>query len=260
MTRVGVARRADGSGVALDLATTALLPRVLATTPRGARVALVGARALLLAGDAVHVDVTVGAGCTLDVVEVAGTVAYDGRGGPPSSWTVRARLGEDARLLWHGEPFVVAGGADVLRTLEVDLAPGARALLREVLVLGRSGERGGALLNRTRARREGRALLAEDLDLTDTGLRASPAVLGPARCLDTVTLLGARAEGEDVLQLEGPGSQVRALLTDAHTSPLGAVWARWRTGVLPLGDRAGTTCTTTEGSRLAGAHAGTGRA
>lgn len=261
MTRVGVHRRTDGSGVALDLATSALLPRVLATTARGARVALVGARALLLAGDEVHVDVVVGAGCELDVVEVAGTVAYDGRGGPGSAWTVHARVGEGARLLWHGEPFVVASGADVVRRVEVDLAAGASALLREVLVLGRSGEEGGALLATTRARLAGRALLAEDLDLREPGLRRSPALLGTARCVDTVTLLGARAEGEDVFQLERPGSQARALLTRAHTSPLGPVWARWRAALPALGDQAGRPCTSAEGARgLAPTPVGTVRA
>nr|WP_276610792.1 urease accessory protein UreD [Kineococcus siccus] len=193
-----------------------------------------------MAGDEVHLDVVVGDGCALDVVEVAGTVAYDGRGGPPSAWTVRARVGDGARLLWHGEPFVVASGADVVRRVEVDLAAGARALLRDVLVLGRSGEEGGALLATTRARLAGRALLAEDLDLREPGVRRSPALLGAARCLDTVTLLGARGEGGDVFQLEGPGSQARALLGDAHTSPLGPLWARWRAGLpQPLRDDAG---------------------
>jgi len=254
VTRVGVHRRADGSGVALDLATTALLPRVLATTARGARVALVGARALLLAGDEVHVDVVVGDGCELDLVEVAGTVAYDGRGGAASAWTVHARLGEGARLRWHGEPFVVATGADVVRRVELDLAAGAQALLREVLVLGRSGEAGGALLATTRARLAGRALLAEDLELREPGLRGSPALLGGARCLDTVTLLGARGEGEDVFQLEQPGSQARALLTAAHTSPLAPVWARWRAGMPEPSPSPG------EGDRgLVSSPAGTGR-
>lgn len=214
--------RPDG----IDVRTDALAPRLLSGGPGRARVALVGARALLLAGDEVRLDVVVHAGCVLDLVEVAATVAYDARGGA-ASWRVAVELGAGARLHWAGEPFVVCGGADVVRTLDVDLDDGAVALVRETVVLGRTGETGGALLNRTRVRRQGRPLLVEDLDLRDVRVRSSPAVLGPARCVDTVTLLGARADEEGVLQLEGPGSVARALTVDAHTSPLRGTSARW---------------------------------
>ncbi|WP_337061882.1 urease accessory protein UreD [Kineococcus sp. G2] len=222
-------------GGRLDLATGALVPRLLSRSRDGARVALVGARALLLAGDDVHLDVAVGAGCALELVEVAGTVAFDQRGGPPASWRVRVRLGAGARLSWHGEPFVVATGAAVERSTDVELAEGAVALLRETLVLGRTGERGGALLARTRAHLAGRPLLAEDLDLREPALRSSPAVLGAARCVDSVALLGTRPPGEepDALHLQGPGALARTLTADAHTSALGAVWRRWLPRVAP---------------------------
>ncbi|WP_432488061.1 urease accessory protein UreD [Kineococcus sp. SYSU DK018] len=222
-------------GGRLDLATGALAPRLLSRSRGGARVALVGARALLLAGDDVTLDVVVGAGCALELVEVAGTVAFDQRGGPAASWCVRVRLGEGARLTWHGEPFVVADGATAERRTDVDLARGAVALLRETLVLGRTGERGGALLARTRAHLDGRPLLVEDLDLRDAALRASPAVLGTARCLDTVTLLGARPAGEepDALHLQGPGALARSLTADAHASGLGTTWRGWLAQLAP---------------------------
>ena len=42
--------------------------------------ALVGQTALLLGGDAVELDVRVGPGARLELCDVAGTVAYDGRG------------------------------------------------------------------------------------------------------------------------------------------------------------------------------------
>ena len=244
MTRIALRR--SGTGTALDLRADALAPRVLSTGPAGARVALVGARALLLGGDDVHLDVTVAAVCLLELVEVAGTVAYDGRGAA-AAWRVSVRLGPGARLLWHGEPFVVAGGADVLRTLDADLDAGAVACLREVLVLGRSGEDGGRLRNRTRVRLEGRPLLVEDLDLREAAVRRSPAVLGGVRCLDTAALLGASPadpagdhahEGADVLHLERPGALHRWLGVDAHASPVPQVWRRWsgalRTGRSPL--------------------------
>ncbi|WP_432546312.1 urease accessory protein UreD [Kineococcus sp. SYSU DK004] len=225
MTRVGVHRR--GAGTAVDLRAGALAPRVLSTTGAGARVALVGARALLLAGDDVELDVQVGAGCVLDLVEVAGTVAYDGRGGS-ASWSVRVLLEEGARLLWHGEPFVVAAGADVRRSLDVRMAAGSLALLRETLVLGRTGEVGGRLRSTARVHLAGRPLLVEDLDLRDVGTRGSGAVLGTARCVDTVSVWGARLDGPDALQLDGPGSLVRRLTAHAHDSDVATTWRTWR--------------------------------
>ncbi len=58
-----------------------LVPRRLPAPEGGVRVALVAATALLLAGDEVEVEVVVGEGLRLEVVETAGTVAYAMRGG-----------------------------------------------------------------------------------------------------------------------------------------------------------------------------------
>ena len=218
--------RPGPAGAALELRTGALAPRVLTAGPTSARVALVGTRALLLGGDDVRLDVAVEEGCLLELVEVAGTVAYDGRGAP-ASWTVRVRLAAGARLVWHGEPFVVSAGADVTRRLDVDLAPGAVACLRETLVLGRAGEEGGRVLSGTRARLAGAALLADDLDLRSADVRRSPAVLGASRCVDSLLLLGARRQEAGSLQLDGPGTVLRWLGRRAHESPLAAAWARW---------------------------------
>ncbi len=217
----------------------ALSPRVLRADPDGARVALVATGALLLGGDEVLIDVVVGAGAWLEVVETAGTVAYPG---PASSWTVRARLGAGGVLVWAGLPFVVAEGADVRREHKrSSSADGARAVLRETTVLGRAGERGGAVRVRTDVTRAGRDLLVEDLDLAP-GVRSGPGVLGPYRVLDVVSAFGFRPPAEDRdgrpavgpaggpagrgrgvahrMDLAGPGAVVRFLGTDAHESPL----------------------------------------
>ncbi len=68
---------------------------------------------------------------------------------------------------------------------------GAVACLRETLVLGRTGETGGAIRSTLSvARRATRLLLVEDLDLTDPGTTSLPGLIGAARVLDTVALLG----------------------------------------------------------------------
>ncbi|MDQ1537044.1 MAG: urease accessory protein, partial [Actinomycetota bacterium] len=124
-----------------------LAARILAFGHSSARVALVAESALLLAGDLVEVDVSVGPFAELDLVEPSGTIAYDMRGGS-ASWRVRVRLAEGSRLRWQGKPFVLAQGAKVDRDVQIDLQTGATATLRETLVLGRSGEPGGRLTQR----------------------------------------------------------------------------------------------------------------
>ncbi len=193
--------------------------RLRATAPGEVRIALVATQALLLAGDDVRVEVDVTGPVALDLVEVAGTVAHDMRGGS-ARWEVDVRLTAGARLTWLGEPLVVAAGADVVRSTTVSLDAGSTATLRETVVLGRTGEAGGSLALTTRATRDGLPLLVEDLDLSPAG-RGGPAVLGPHRCLDSLVTLGHRLpEGPDVLQLEGPGSVARWLGAAWHDSAL----------------------------------------
>ncbi|RPF26448.1 urease accessory protein UreD [Georgenia muralis] len=230
--RIAVERGPDR--VRTRLEGGALSPRLLRSDASGAAVAVVATGALLLGGDHVAVEVEVGDGASLEIVETAGTVAYDA-GGEPSSWSVRVRLGAGARLTWEGLPFVVADGADVLRTTDVELGDGARALLREVLVLGRTGETGGALRARTSVRQAGAELLVEDLDLGPTA-RTAPGVLGRARVVDTVLALGWRPPAGDPsargtrFDLDGAGALARLLGTAAHSASLSPWWSSWGAG------------------------------
>lgn len=202
------------------------------------RVALVAASALLLGGDQLDLDVGVGPGACLDLVEVAGTVAYPG---PPARWSVRLTLEAGAELTYAGQPFVVAGGAEVDRSLTVDLGPDARLALRETLVLGRTGETGGAGRNHTLVRRDGRSLLVEE-QLLDPAVRVLPGVLGAARVLDSVLVLGwsaapAAPPGAATLRLAHDlGWSTRWLGTELAASPLDAVWAAARADPDPLTD------------------------
>lgn len=92
-------------------------------------------------------------------------------------------------------------------------------------MLGRSGETGGTLRSALQATQDGELLLAEDLDL-GAEARKGWAILGAARCLDSVTTLGYRLpEVEGTLQLEGEGSIARRLLGEQHQSDLAQTWA-----------------------------------
>lgn len=208
--------------------------------PATARVALVATQALLLAGDTVEIELDVEPGVALEVVEVAATVAY--RGAAPAHWQVRARVAAGSRLIWFAEPFIVAAGADVCRDSRFELAESAVLCLRETLVLGRSGESGGALRNRTAISRADTPLLVEDLDLSDRESRSWPGTLGTARVLDSVLLAGCRAPAQPPLpagarfELAGPATLGRVRRAQTADSPV-AEWARrWRDAALTAGE------------------------
>jgi urease accessory protein len=193
------------------------------------RIALVATEALLLGGDTVELDVTLDKGARLDLFEVAGTVAYDGRG-RQSAWQSRITLAAGARLRWPGEPFVVADGADVERSLDLDREPSATAMVREVLVFGRSGEHGGRLRNRTRLRVGGEPVLLEDQRL-DGPARTLPGILGDHRVIDTAIMLGhcevpqAPPNSTSFRLLGGHGALVRYLGHEAADSPIPDLYA-----------------------------------
>ena len=81
-------------------------------------------------------------------------------------------MADGAGLRWAGEPFVVADGADVPRTLVV-ARPDPPVRLRETLVLGRSGEVGGRLRTRTDLRVAGVEVWREDKSWTRPGSATS---------------------------------------------------------------------------------------
>lgn len=201
-------------------------PVLLSSDEGGARVSLVPEGALLLAGDHISIDIEVGAGARLELIEPAGTVAYAMDGGR-ASWDVTIRLAAGARLLWAGEPFVVAQGASVDRCTSVQLGAGAVLALREMLVLGRTGEQAGDLRQRLDVTGpDGAPILVEDLDICSSSGRL---LLGGARTVGTVMLVGARlaepsSEGTR-LDLESPGTLVRCLSDQAHLATTPGAWA-----------------------------------
>lgn len=210
-----------------------VVARLQRVDEHGARIALVATTALLLGGDRVEFDVHVGPGGWLEVIESAGTVAYDAHG-VRSDWSIRAQVAAGGRLTWCGEPFVVADGADVHRVTIIDLSEGATACLRETLVFGRTGEPGGALRATTRVRVGDRELLAEDLRLPDRTTRVAPGMLGGHRVVDTVLLAGASAPDSPMVpvgtryDLAGPGTLARVLAADTDLCGLDPIWRAWR--------------------------------
>jgi len=178
------------------------------------RVALVPEQAVLLAGDEVTVSVRVAAGATLEIIEPGGTVAYAMRG-RTARWDVTVEVEDGGRLVWHGEPFVVAEGADVVRTSCVALGDTSELSLRETLVLGRHGEGPGHLVTRTEVARGGVPVLVEELD--------SAVGLGGRRVLDQLLHLRDGECADGGMTLQAGGHLHRWLGRATHLSPLAAL-------------------------------------
>jgi urease accessory protein len=190
------------------------------------RLAVVQTAAMLVDGDDVALDVRIGPGAALVLVDVSATLAHPMRGaGARQRLSVHAAAG--SRVVIAEQPLIVAAGARVRREVRIALDPGARLLHRETLVLGRHGEPGGALHARTRVTRAGRPLLDETLDSGDADVLASAAVLGGARVIASVGLFGVAADpgppgGTFAL---GPEDRLLRRLA-ADTSGLGSIDAQ----------------------------------
>ncbi|MCX8529228.1 MAG: urease accessory protein UreD [Rhodoluna sp.] len=222
---------AQAQRAVLTTRASVLIPRTISQGENRARLALVAGGALLLGGDKVEIEVLVGEGCTLELEDIGGTVAYDADG-VESSWSVSITLAENAKLIWHALPMVVADGSNVNRSTRVTLAEGATALLRETIVLGRHGEVGGNIHQRTDVSYAGRPLLIEDLRLV--GGKGMPGVIGENRVLDSCLILGERAQAPNALQFELSGSMSRFIGMQTHTSSMDAVWQKWSTEVFQV--------------------------
>jgi len=174
---------ADGrGGTALPLLAGEgpLALRRTGTATDGAQVTVVGAMSAPLGGDRLRIEAEVCAGARLTVGASAATVSLPGADGEPAFYDVRLTVGEGAELRWLPEPVIAAGGSDLRMTTLVELAPGARLLLREEQILGRYGESTGRFTTRLTVRRDGRTLLDQELSFGPGAPSGwgGPAVLG----------------------------------------------------------------------------------
>ncbi|MEU1629289.1 urease accessory protein UreD [Streptomyces sp. NPDC020096] len=216
----------------LDGAGPLALRRTRAVEPGAAQITVVGAMSAPLGGDRLSLDTRVRAGARLAVGSAAATVSLPGRCGRRATYDVRLTVETDAELRWLPEPLIAAAGSDLAMTTRVDLAEGARLMLREELVLGRAGEQPGRLVSRVTVRLDGRALLDQELALGPGAPGWSgPAVLDRYRAVGQLLVVDPRfrdrpcgvavlpsdpAEGEAVLTpLAGPAVLVTALAQDA---------------------------------------------
>ena len=196
-----------------------------------AQVALVQSRASILRGDDVELSVRVGEGAALELLEVGATLTHDARGGAPARISVDVEVEDGGRLTWLGMPLIVAGGADVRRTVRVELAGGGQILLGETIVLGRARQACGALIARMRIVCDGRPTVDETLETGEASALRSPVVAGGAGVIAALTLAGMRDDDPpaEAMQAHGPATLWRATGTATEIDRCAApVAARWR--------------------------------
>jgi urease accessory protein len=203
-----------------------LAARILARASGRARVALVQTAASIVAGDRLELAVELGEGAVLELSTLGATIAYPGEA---ASQSLTFDLDRDARLAWLPAPLVLTEGCDLRSRCELELAPGAAAVIREVVALGRHGEAAGRCRNVLRCDLGGIPLLRDSIEV-DADSSDSQVQLGGAQGYGTVALLGVPPTGTDgELALEGPGAVFRTLGADGAsvTSAIALVERRY---------------------------------
>ncbi|MEV0848370.1 urease accessory protein UreD [Streptomyces sp. NPDC049954] len=194
----------------------------------GARVLTVGAMSGPLGGDHFTVRARVRPGARLTVGSVAATLALPGQAKGHARYDVRLDVAQGAELRWLPEQLIAAKGSDLRVTTRVRLERGARLVLREEQVLGRSAEEPGRLASRLTVHHDGSALLDQE---THCGPGApggwdGPAVLAGLRTLGQLVVVAPEFEDNPVaarqlgpyaalMPLAGPAVLVTALAPDA---------------------------------------------
>jgi urease accessory protein len=119
-------------------------------------------------GDRFAVDLALDAGGELTVTTAAAEKIYRSLG-PDACVDVSASVKDGAALTWLPQETILFDRARLSRTITMTLAPSAKLLLAETIVLGRSamGEtvQEGRVIDRWRVRRDGRLIFAENFRL-----------------------------------------------------------------------------------------------
>ncbi|MFD0487516.1 urease accessory protein [Saccharopolyspora erythraea NRRL 2338] len=155
-----------------------------------ARVCVVSAMSAPLGGDRLAIDVSVEAGAQLEITTAAATLALRGATTDHATYDVTLTVGEQATLYWLPQPLISTRGSNLRQTYTVDLAPTARLILREELILGRAHEPPGDLSSHLTVHRDGRPLLAQHTTFGSTAPGwDGPAVLGEHRATGQILIV-----------------------------------------------------------------------
>lgn len=226
-----IVARADGrGGTALPVldGEGPLAPRRTRSSGSEAKVMLVGAMSGPLGGDRFTLGARVEEGARLHVGSAAATIALPGQAKGEARYDVRLEVADGAELRWLPEQLISVDGSDLRVTTRAELGAGARLVLREEQVLGRSGEQPGRLTSRLTVRSADRTLLDQELACGPgaPGGWDGPAVLAGHRAVGQLVVVkpefvehqptaGMLGECAALVPLAGPAVLVSAVAPDA---------------------------------------------
>jgi urease accessory protein len=190
---------------------------------------MVGTAAGPLAGDRLALRIEVRRGASLTLRSVAASVALGGCGDDHSELRVEAEVEAGGELCWLPEPTIATAGCHHRAVTRIRLAPDARLVWRDEVLLGRHGEDPGRWASRIEVEVGGMPLVRQELRVgPDAPGWAGPAVSGGAGALGMVIVVDPVGEREPpepakgslgsdvaVLALADSGSLVSAVAPDA---------------------------------------------
>ncbi|WP_329054763.1 urease accessory protein UreD [Amycolatopsis sp. NBC_01488] len=185
---------------------------------------LVNSATTPLGGDDLLLSVHVGPGASLRLSGVAATLALPGLHGEGSLSTVSVVVEAGGSLEYLPEPTVITSRAQHTAVFRASLATDAYLHTREVLVLGRIGERPGSLTTSSQVTRGSVPVLRQTLTIGDSTLDGSLAVLAGRRVLATDLVVGGpdlpAASGEwwSRTPLAAGGTLTTSVAADAVTA------------------------------------------
>ncbi|MEV4017258.1 urease accessory protein UreD [Nonomuraea angiospora] len=196
-----------------------------------ARVCILGAMSAPLGGDRLRIEATAEHDAHLHVTTAAATIALRGPTDEHASYDVHLTVAEHASMHWQPQPLISAARSNLRQNCTIDLAPTARLLLHEQVVLGRAGEPPGRLATRLTVHRDGRPLLDQHT-MYGPGAPgwAGPAIAAGHRAIGQILIIDsaldqhpprARLFGDDpatgqalLTPLAGPALLITALAPD----------------------------------------------
>jgi urease accessory protein len=204
------------------------LRQVYDDDPGRCSLCLVGTAAGPLAGDELSLNLRVGAGARARLSATGASISQ-GRGGiGGSTMSIHAELESEASLHADPGPLIVCEGSRVDVRVGIELGTDASVEWHEMLVLGRSGDAGGAVTLRWDVTREGIPLLRQHLNLANSDLSASagsppqasmslrdwPGMVARRRVLATAFVSGPEIEA--ITLIESPTAVIQRI--DPHTA------------------------------------------
>lgn len=148
-----------------------------------------------LGGDDLRLEVDIGPSAALVLHDVSASLALPGAHREPSISEVVVRVGAGATFVWLPQPLIAADRCHHRSSATIELAPGARALVREELWLGRHGEAPGSIRQRLRVCLGQRAIYDQEIAAGPAfpGWEG-PAVTGGRRALGAILLVDPMRE------------------------------------------------------------------